>query len=146
VTLSRSKMRLLRALEVLCERQPSVVVEFPFKVESRANKHTSNHWGPRAETTRKQRQGTNLKLRTERGLKGWAQRTLDSEGLVVRVVRVAPRELDSHDNIGHALKACTDGVADFLGVNDRDERVTFVPDQLVGEIGVRVEFYMRGAH
>jgi hypothetical protein len=36
---------------------------------------------------------------------------------VVRVVRVAPRELDSHDNIAHALKACTDGVADFLGVN-----------------------------
>jgi hypothetical protein len=143
MSLSDSKMRLLRALEVLCDRSPAAVVELPMRIDSRANRHVSNHWGPRHETSRKQRTAAFVKCRTTPRLTAWAQRELDGGGVVVRVVRISPRELDSHDNLGMALKACTDGVADYLGVNDRDPRVVFVPDQERGAVGVRIEFYRR---
>lgn len=71
-------------------------------------------------------------------------RKLLASSLVVRIVRIAPRELDSHDNLGMSLKAITDGVARSLGVDDRDPRVHFVPDAERGAPktwGVRIEFY-----
>lgn len=43
---------------------------------------------------------------------------------VVKLTRVAPKELDD-DNLRSALKAIRDGVADALGIDDRDSRVTW---------------------
>lgn len=138
MTLSTTATRRLEAMELLAAEKPLIEVTLPFKVESRANDHRSNHWGPRAATTKSQREGTQLALSSHRRhMRG----LLDTCGLVVRVVRLGPTELDSHDNLGHALKAITDGVADLLGVNDRDQRVTFVPDAEAGPWGARVEFY-----
>lgn len=51
--------------------------------------------------------------------------------LNVTLVRVAPRKLDS-DNLAAAFKACRDGVADALGIDDRDPRVTWLYDQRRG--------------
>lgn len=139
MTLSPTLARRLAALELLASEEPFLVLELPFVTTSRANDHRSNHWGARARAAKPQRQGTQLALAKHR-------RTLQAElaaaGLVVRVVRIAPRELDGHDNVGMALKAVSDGVADALGVNDRDERLVLQPD---GEKGtpprVRLEFY-----
>jgi hypothetical protein len=41
---------------------------------------------------------------------------------VVRIARVAPRELDD-DNLRGALKAIRDGIADAFGVKDNDPRI-----------------------
>ena len=46
----------------------------------------------------------------------------------VRLVRMSSRALDD-DNLRGALKAVRDGVADRLGVDDRDPRVTWQYDQ-----------------
>lgn len=137
MTLSATALRRLEAYEVLATSQPVLSVALPFRVGSRANDHTSNHWRARAETSKTQRNGTRLVLSARKA----QLRALLAQGLVVRVIRIAPRELDSHDNLGMSLKAITDGVADFLDVNDRDERVSFVPDAEVGPWGARVEFY-----
>lgn len=60
---------------------------------------------------------------------------------VFRLVRVAPRELDS-DNLASAFKALRDGIAKRLGVDDRDSRVCFVVDQAKGkQARVRIEAY-----
>ncbi|MES2359939.1 MAG: hypothetical protein V4529_16490 [Gemmatimonadota bacterium] len=48
---------------------------------------------------------------------------------VVSIKRLAPRFLDS-DNTVAACKAIRDGVADWLGVDDADERVMWVYTQL----------------
>ena len=143
MTLSEKGMRRLEALEILATSpKPVLVMELPFRVESRANDHRSNHWGDRAKTSGKQRVGTHLALSGHRrGL----VKLMSRAGLVVRVVRVGPKELDSHDNLGMALKAITDGVADALGVPDHDARVMFVADGEVGPWGARIEFYERGA-
>lgn len=61
--------------------------------------------------------------------------------LVVRLVRVSPGELDD-DNAVAAAKNVRDGVADALGVDDRDPRVVWLPvDQEIGRPCVKVELY-----
>lgn len=138
MTLSATATRRLEALEVLATSAPILAVSLPFRLASRANDHTSNHWGARARTSKAQRGGTRLALSSHRRR---LQGLLNTTGLVVRAVRIAPRALDGHDNLPSSLKAVIDGVADLLGVNDRDRRVTFVPDAEVGIWGARVEFY-----
>jgi hypothetical protein len=67
--------------------------------------------------------------------------------LAVRLVYIGPRELDD-DGVTSAVKSLRDGVADALGVNDRDPRVTWVPDQERGgvrEYAARVEVYVAAA-
>jgi hypothetical protein len=54
-------------------------------------------------------------------------------GIVVLLVRCAPRRLDD-DNLAAALKPVRDGVADVLGVDDRDSRVTWVVAQEKGTV------------
>lgn len=55
--------------------------------------------------------------------------------LVVTIVRIAPTRLDS-DNLVGSAKHVRDGVADALGIDDRDLRVTWHVEQRRG--GVRV--------
>jgi len=62
--------------------------------------------------------------------------------LVVRLVRRAPRRLDG-DNLAGALKSVRDGVADALGVDDRNPRVRWVVDQETARASdVLVEVYV----
>jgi hypothetical protein len=142
VTLSPAGLRRLEALEVLATTpEPRWAVFLPIRVQSRANDHRSNHWGRRAKTSSEHSDAAMLALSR---LKATLRKQLDKTGLVVRVVRIAPRELDSHDNLGMSLKAITDGVARALGVDDRDPRVRFEPDPERGAPktwGVRIEFY-----
>ena len=42
--------------------------------------------------------------------------------LIITITRVGPRELDG-DNLQGACKHVRDGIADWLGVNDRDKRI-----------------------
>ncbi|WP_230682079.1 hypothetical protein, partial [Streptococcus pneumoniae] len=44
--------------------------------------------------------------------------------VVVRITRVGPRRLDD-DNLARAAKALRDGVADWLGCDDGDPRVSW---------------------
>lgn len=46
-------------------------------------------------------------------------------GAVVTITRLSARELDS-DNLESSQKAVRDGVADALGIDDRDPRVTWL--------------------
>lgn len=48
--------------------------------------------------------------------------------VTVLLTRVAPRKLDD-DNLRTALKSIRDGVADALGIDDGDDRITFNYDQ-----------------
>ena len=64
--------------------------------------------------------------------------------IFVRLVYIGPRQLDD-DGVASAVKSLRDGVADALGVDDRDPRVVWVPDQERGgvrEYGARVEIYL----
>jgi len=90
------------------------------------------HWAKRAARAKAHRQQAYLM-------------TLRLKGLIlplkVKMIRVAPRQLDD-DNLRGALKSCRDGIADRLGIDDRDPRVTWEYGQEKGrpkQRGVRLE-------
>lgn len=58
-------------------------------------------------------------------------------GVVVTLTRQSPRALDD-DNLASAFKAVRDGVADALGIDDRDPRVRWRPVQVRGPVAVRI--------
>ncbi len=62
--------------------------------------------------------------------------------LVVRLTRVAPRQLDS-DNLQGALKHVRDGVADWLRIDDATPLVAWQYAQEKGEPSVRVECFAK---
>lgn len=70
--------------------------------------------------------------KTERQAAQWTLPAMTIDGpLTVTLIRVAPRKLDG-DNLQGALKACRDGVADRLGVDDGDGRVEWHYGQAKG--------------
>lgn len=94
--------------------QRHIVVTFPFKVESVANQRW--HWARKARYMKQSR------------LLAWAELRRLQFGvllspIVVTLTRIAPRQLDGHDNLQSGFKGMVDGVADWLGVPDSDPRI-----------------------
>jgi hypothetical protein len=103
-------------------------VTFPMRTVSEANRR--GHWSKHSGRTKGQREAAGLVVQAE-SQKLYQRRssTLMSVGaqwpMKVTLARLAPRDLDD-DNLRGALKAVRDGVADALGIDDRDPRVTWL--------------------
>lgn len=54
--------------------------------------------------------------------------------LRVTITRIAPRQLDD-DNLAGSAKHVRDGIADALGIDDRDMRVQWMYGQMAGGVG-----------
>jgi len=87
-------------------------VEIPVKIESSLN--LREHWRVRANRNSSHRAAAWFALKAAGR---WAQFPC-----VVTLTRIAPRELDD-DNLAGGAKSLRDGVADWLGLNDRDKRI-----------------------
>lgn len=96
-------------------------IEIPMRLPSVSN--LREHWRAKACRTRAQRATVRVIVLTELG-RSWNPMPLarPSDRVCVSLCRVSPRALDD-DNLRGALKACRDGIADVLGVNDRDPRI-----------------------
>lgn len=100
-----------------------IVVTYPERIESEMNRR--EHWARKASRVKRQRIGAWAELEhvgPPRGILG---------PVTVTMTRIAPRKLDD-DNLASGFKATRDGVADWLGVNDADKRVTWVCRQEAG--------------
>ena len=91
-----------------------IVVYIPACVESVANKRW--HWSRLAKYHATMRQ---LSWATLQGY----HRSPPKLPVIVRLTRIAPRELDGHDNLRSGLKGAADGVADWCGVKDNDRNI-----------------------
>jgi hypothetical protein len=91
-------------------------VRLPLKIESTPNRR--EHWAARASRAKLHRTTAWASLREADKL----PRILGP--VVVTITRIAPRELDD-DNLAAGAKAVRDGVADWLGVDDRDPLITW---------------------
>ncbi len=115
-------------------------VLLPLRTVSEANAH--QHWRARARRVKAQRAAARILIwAARRGADSFSERLAQAGHAEIRLVRVAPRKLDS-DNLAGAFKAIRDGVADALGVNDGDPRITWLYDQRRGrprEYTVEVE-------
>jgi hypothetical protein len=98
------------------------------------------HYMVRARRTKQQRNTIWLMLRSAYGS---ADAVNPKMPLRVTITRIAPRALDRGDNLEASCKAVRDGVADWLGIDDRDPRVSWVCEQVKGglprEYAVRVD-------
>lgn len=114
-----------------------VAFELPYHLPSAGNARDS-HWRVRHRRIKSERGGACAAARA------WGARDLKLP-VVVTITRVAPRQLDS-DNMSTAAKGLRDGIADALGVNDRDPRVEWRYQQEQGRpAAVRVEIAERSA-
>jgi len=101
------------------------------EVKTISEPNARGHWAKRAARARSQR----TKARQS------AQAAAQAVGLpaVVRLTRFAPSNGLDDDNLRGALKAVRDGVADALGIDDRDPRARWEYHQQRGEYAVMVE-------
>jgi len=82
----------------------------PIRTESLANKR--EHWGAKAK-----------RAKSQRGI-AFLMMPKVQVPCVVTLTRIAPRKLDT-DNLAISFKHVRDGIADRLGVDDGDGRVTW---------------------
>lgn len=132
----------LEARRVVAESKPvaptraSVVlaVEAPIHTFSEANQH--QHWSQRYRQSGDQRPVVAMVMHAHANAGGIRVQP----PCTVQLTRLAPTSLDSGDNEAMALKHVRDGVADWLRVDDRDSRVTWVYGQEHAKhYGVRIE-------
>lgn len=120
----------------MARSEPLLSLTLPLRTASEAN-------------VRRAWQGRHARSQEARGLMVAALRTRAGTEppalpLGIVLVRRAPAMLDAHDNLRVALKACADGVADWLGTDDRSPELHWAygqerTKQRVYE--VRVELY-----
>jgi crossover junction endodeoxyribonuclease RusA len=113
-------------------------IKLPIRIESEANRR--EHWAAKANRAKIIRSSACLMVSPHR-------RKILSIGpmLTIRLTRIAPRELDD-DNLVRGCKAARDGVADALGMDDRDRRLRWAYAQERGEPGeyaVRIDIEPR---
>lgn len=109
-----------------------IEIELALQTVSETNAH--EHWRDRSKRANLQRRFAAFSLRAQ-------PRVPPAPPCTVRLTRIAPRALDSDNAVG-ALKHVRDGVADWLGIDDRDPRVTWLYGQERGKpktYAVRVE-------
>lgn len=100
----------------------STSVLLPIRINSEANGR--DHWRVKAKRTKAQRSLAAL-------LMALHQPSAPVPPLTITLTRIAPRDLDS-DNLASGFKAVRDGVADWLGVDDGDKRLTWLYGQRRG--------------
>ena len=92
-----------------------IATTIPVRTYSLTNQR--EHWSKKARRAKQERNWAKLTA-------GSARLQLLRLPLTITLTRVAPRALDD-DNLRGALKSIRDGIADCLGVDDRDARVTW---------------------
>ena len=112
----------------------TLVVELPIRTVNEKNHH--EHWG------KKKRLRGDIRTVVRMAMSGHANR----QGLKVKppchvvLTRLAPLPLDTGGNLEMALSATRDGIADWLGINDRSPTVTWECGQEKhARHGVRIE-------
>lgn len=106
------------------------MIEVDLRIESVAN--LREHWSQRAR-----------RAKVHREVIGWSLKTTKKPALpcVVTLTRIAPRPLDSHDNLRIGCKAAVDAVADWLDVKDNDSRLDWRYGQdKADRYALRIEF------
>lgn len=111
-----------------------LAVELPIRTFSEANLH--EHHMERRKRMGDQRPTVRMAMQAHANSRGLRVQP----PCTVQLTRLAPAELDQGDNLESSLKAVRDGVADWLGVNDRDPRVIWIYGQeRQKQYGVRIE-------
>lgn len=115
---------------------PLIAWDAAIKTVSEANAHA--HWRTRSRRAKLHRVEAGLRtLAAPPDARQAAKRELAAGGLLVTLTRVAPSSGLDSDNLASSQKHIRDGIADALGVDDRDARITWSYVQQRGPYAVR---------
>ena len=103
--------------------------EVPVRLVSLLN--AREHHMAKARRAKEQRNLARLCARAGKHFHDIAAALYSGSPLVVTITRIAPRELDD-DNLAGSAKHVRDGIADALGIDDRDSRVRWRYEQAKG--------------
>lgn len=131
-----------------------IAITLPIRLISESN--SRSHWAKRAKRVHEQRCLARMAVNVPAVLSfhvtsphvcGWyvGMTEQQAQELTVTLTRIAPRPLDS-DNTVSSCKAVRDGIADALGIDDRDKRVTWCYAQRRGKVkeyGVEIRIEAR---
>jgi hypothetical protein len=103
-----------------------MIVSIPIPLPSAAN--LREHWTAR-----------HRRIKSQRVAVAWVINNKPRPDLpcIVTLTRISPRKLDD-DNLQGAFKGVRDEVADWLGVDDGDSRVTWLYAQRKGKASIEV--------
>ena len=101
-----------------------VEYEVPVRLVSESNMR--EHWAKKATRAKKNRSAA--KFWTEQKVRYLSDAIKGGAPLKVTITRIAPGKLDD-DNLTGSAKHVRDGIADALGIDDGDPRITWVVEQ-----------------
>ena len=102
-----------------------ITVRLSLRIRSEAN--SREHWRKKAARAKEHRFQAAYALRKANR---WGEPV--TAPAIITLTRIAPRKLDS-DNLAGGFKAARDGIADWLNIDDGDERLTWVYAQRRGK-------------
>lgn len=108
-----------------------MIVTLPIRLVSEAN--SREHWAKKAKRTKATRCAVFLAL-CAKGHRGGLAASPVARA-TVHIVRIAPRGFDD-DNMVRSAKAVRDSVAEYLGLDDRTDRIRWTYAQERGGVGV----------
>ncbi len=110
-----------------------IALTLAIRTVSEANSH--EHWRLRQKRAKAQRSTAGVVILAALRAPGTRRVTFPA---TVTLTRLAPSQGLDSDNLAGSQKHVRDGIADALGIDDRDPRVTWLYDQERGPWGVRV--------
>lgn len=111
----------------------------PIRTFSEANRR--DHWAVKAKRARLQRNVCRVAVSAAHKMPIKDISILQDMRLVITLTRIGPRRLDC-DNLNSACKACRDGIADAIGVNDGSAKILWDYAQEIGKpyaVRIKVE-------
>ena len=103
----------------------SAIIAWTLSIRTVSEANQRSHWAAKAKRVRDHRIAAKLLTLANRETLRRAWAALPG-GLVVTIRRQAPSAGLDDDNLRSSAKAVRDGIADALGINDRDPRVRWV--------------------
>lgn len=128
---------------IVQRHQGTVTITLPIRTVSEANAH--EFWRTRQRRAKSQRIAAEMTCTVPLG-RFHADLDGSIRPLSIHMTRIAPSAGLDSDNLPSSMKHCRDGVADALGIDDRDKRVTWTYAQErggKGEYAVRIEVRQR---
>lgn len=112
------------------------MIDLTLKIKTVSEANTKEHWAVKSKRAKEQRKMAGMGLSMSLMFEGKHELPL-----AISFVRVGKKDLDS-DNLQSSMKAIRDGVADALGINDGDKRITWDYQQEKGKeyaVKIRIE-------
>ena len=103
-------------------------VEYEVPVRLVSELTMREHWAPKMKRAKKQRSAAKFWTEQKVRYSHMGEFIVGGAPLKVTITRIAPGKLDD-DNLTGSAKHVRDGIADALGIDDGDPRITWVVEQ-----------------